>query len=202
MPASFRRLLTSATVSSRTCPDLRSPVVIALKLEIVQSLRRARRYSKASEIATDVARDLRPGVVDSDNPGVTLSRVLEELAKICVELREYPRAEHYLDQARASARSEGDAARVVAVELDYAALYRAQNQPERTLDAFERALESASVTFDLRTRSRILFNLGAAVGHLGDRALARKHLGDASEIAINLGWAELVERVNGQLERL
>jgi serine/threonine protein kinase/tetratricopeptide (TPR) repeat protein len=177
-------------------------LLIALKLALVRTLRKAGRYSKATELAGDVVRHLRADEVRRDDDFVSLSRALEEQAKICVELKEYPRAEHYLDQAMAAARADRDAPQIVAIELDCAALYRAQRQSERALEALERALAVGVATRDLRVRARTLLNLGVTCGELGDRDQARKHLADASEIAINLGWATLVERVNGQLERL
>ncbi len=177
-------------------------VLVALKLELVQSLHKAKRLSRAAELAGEALSQMRKPGFRSVDPQLRLSRPLDQLAKICIERRQYPRAEHYLDQARAIADTDGDLDRLGEIHLHYAALYRAQNKNRRTYQALVRALEMTQLNHDLRAKVRVLYNLGTASALLGKRSEARRFLSDASEVAINLGWTDFIALINGQLKRV
>lgn len=177
-------------------------VLVAVKLELVQSLHKAKRLTRAAELAGEALAQLRHSGFRSDDPQLRLSRPLDQLAKICIERRQYPRAEHYLDQARAIADTDCDLDRLGEIHLHYAALYRAQNKNRRTYQALVRALEMTQLNHDLRAKVRVLYNLGTASALLGKRSEARRFLSDASEVAINLGWTDFIALINGQLKRV
>jgi serine/threonine protein kinase/tetratricopeptide (TPR) repeat protein len=177
-------------------------VLVALKLELVVSLHKAKRLSRAAELAGEALAQMRKPGFRTVDPELRLSRPLDQLAKICIERRQYPRAEHYLDQARSIADTDGDLDRLGEIHLHYAALYRAQNKNRRTYQALVRALEMTQLNHDLRAKVRVLYNLGTASALLGKRSEARRFLSDASEVAINLGWTDFIALINGQLKRV
>lgn len=177
-------------------------LLVSVKLELVQSLHKAKRLSRAAELANEALSEMRKGAFRTEDAQLRRSRPLDQLAKICIERRQYPRAEHYLDQARAIADADGDMDRLGEIHLHYAALYRAQNKNRRTYQALVRALEVTQLNHDLRAKVRVLYNLGTASALLGKRSEARRFLSDASEVAINLGWTDFIALINGQLKRV
>ncbi len=206
LPQGARRALQIAAHQARQSDAVHLPSHI--DMETARNLHRLGRLSQALEMTTQVIKTLRaqgppPDEEDeTEDAPLRISRPLDRLAKIYIERRLYPRAEHYLDQALALAQQQNDDDRLGKIYLHYAALYRVQNNHARTLQALHRALDAAKRTHDLRAMARVLYNQGVTAANLGRRAEARIYLSDAAEVAINLGWTDFISLVNGQLKRL
>jgi tetratricopeptide (TPR) repeat protein len=202
-PQGARRAFQIAHAHARALQD--QAMLLHLDMEMANNLQRLGRAGQALDLTNQVIQALRPLEHAPTLPHGTplrLSRPLDLLAKIYIERRLYPRAEHYLDQALAIAEADNDFDRIGKLCLQYAALYRAQNNHVRTLQALHRALDAAKRTHDLRAMARVLYNQGVTTAHLGHRADARLYLSDAIQVAINLGMTDFIALVNGQLRHL
>ncbi len=200
LPQSARSALLLALQLARASKDASLPLLV--EVEVVRNLHRLGRHGQATDLAHEVMERIRALKMAIRPPELSLSKLLDLLAKIYIGRRLYPRAEHYLDQARAIAEQERDHDQLCKIYLHYAALYRAQNQHQRTLQALNRAQEVTALSQDLRSQTRVLYNLGITSANLGQRAEGRRHLSDAIEVAINLGWTDFIALVNGQLKKL
>lgn len=200
LPQSARRAFQVAAAFARRLQD--DVMLTSVELEMVRNLHRLGRLSQAVELANHTIRSIRSLVGRPGYEDLSMARPLDRLAKIYIERRLYPRAEHFLDQARALAEANHDRDRLGKIYLHYAALYRAQNNHTRTLQALQRALECAHYTHDLRAMARVLYNQGVSAAHLGRRSDARLYLSEAVEVAINLGWTDFITLVNQQIKRL
>jgi tetratricopeptide (TPR) repeat protein len=203
LPQGSRRALQVAAYQARKLASWH--LLTQIEMEMARTLHRLGRMDQSQELTTHLLQALRgqiPPPAPEDPAPVRLSRALDRLAKIYIERRLYPRAEHLLDQALALAERDGDEDRLGKIYLHYAALYRVQSNHARTLQALHRALDISKRTHDLRAMARVLYNQGVTAASLGRRAEARVYLSDAAEVAINLGWPDFIALVNGQIKRL
>lgn len=200
LPQSARSALQLATHLARQSPD--THLSLQVELEMVRNLHRLGRHGQATDVAKTLIDKLRDISLGPGLPQLSLSKPLDLLARVYIGRRLYARAEHTLDQARAVAERADDHDQLCKIHLHYAALYRAQSQHPHTLQALNSAHQVAARSHDLRSQARVLYNMGITSANLGHRQEGRRHLSDAIELAINLGWTDFVALVNGQLKKL
>ena len=177
--------------------------ILLIELELVRNLHRLGKQGQASDLANSLMERIRALGPKQERPHeLSLAKPLDQLAKIYIGRRLFPRAEHYLDQARAIAENDLDHDQLCKIYLHYAALYRTQNQHRRTLQALRKANEVAVKSDDLRSQARVLYNLGITSANLGKRTEGRRYLSEAIEVAISLGWTDFIGLVNGQIKKL
>ncbi len=201
LPQSARTAFALAHQIGQTINDPNFPLIV--ELAMVRNLHRLGRHGQASDLANELMERIRTLIPRNDRPAeLSLAKPLDQLAKIYIGRRLYPRAEHYLDQARAISEADDDNDQLCKIYLHYAALYRAQSQHRRTIQALRKANDVAVKSDDLRSQARVLYNLGIASANLGKRSEGRRYLADAIEVAINLGWTDFIALVNGQIKKL
>ncbi|MBH23544.1 MAG: hypothetical protein CMH57_03575 [Myxococcales bacterium] len=204
LPHSARAALQTALVYARDHGSIQ--LLIEVELQLAKSLQHLGHLGRATDLASDALNHIRdlgpPPPLAQARHEYHVSQPLDLLAKIYTAQQLFPRAEHYLDQARAQAESDGELDRLHEIYLHYGQLYHAQKQPTRTLGALELALEAATSAYNLRAQARILYNLGVTTALSSRRSESRRYLQSAADIASALSWSDFANLIEEQLRRL